>query len=391
MPLRVARWTGADFQTRIGPSRTVADPVFVSGVSIPFYEPTVDLNAAPKNVGNREGVALTTYTGTITNGVAQLTNSSYTNVLFPCVIDVRANTSFYNCRVVVPQTYTASDSIKGCVRGLFGGSGVNRIYMEDCEIHNRAQRPMNGFMGRNLTLRRTVVTGCVDGFSTAATGDAAQSFGYDIADSIVPEAAWWYSSTANSTDIHSDKECHADGFQHADPGLRVDIFNSVFGQYVSEIIGTGTPGSGVDAGNIYVPASGYNYIQSQATMEGWRDTYASTFSVASQSMWGTSHRLINANVAGQGSQACFMVNRDNFHADKCYLGGGLAAINLLDSNLPTSMDVDITNCVFYNDMRNGAGRAATTKGQAALVTAGKSLTWSGNKWFDGTTANITYL
>lgn len=387
MPLRKARWTGSSFQTWIGAARSIADPVYVPGVSIPFYEPYSDLALAPKNVGNKAGVTLTTYTGTITNGVASLTDgATYTNILFPCVVDIKNSERLINCRIVVPATYiTTADSIKACVRTLNGGTN-SAPYLEDCEIHNRAQRPMNGISGRNTTMRRTVITGCVDGWSTSSAGSSPQLYGFDIADCIQPDSAWWYSSTAN-TDIHtSDTQSHNDGIQHGVSTLRTDVFNTVIGQYVSEIIGTGTPGSGSDAGNTYVPTN-YNYIQSQVTQEGWRNTYANTFSTPSQSMWGRSHRLVTSG----GSQAAFMINRENFHADKCYIGGGLAAINLMDSNLPTSMDVDITNCVFYNDMRNSAGRAATTKGIAAQATAGKTLTWSGNTWFDGTTANITYI
>lgn len=386
MPLRVATWTGADFITRTGPARVVQTPGFIPGITMPFYIPNADLDLAAKNVGNRKGVALTTYTGTITGGVATLTGSgTYTNILFPCVVDIQGPVTLINCRVVVPTSYTTtSDSIKACVRMLNGASNTG-VYMEDCEIHNRAQRPMNGISGRNATIRRLVISGCVDGLSVSATGSTPQLFGFDLQDMIVSDTAWWYSPTFN-VDIHSsDTQSHGDGIQHGVAALRVEAYNCVFAHFISENIGIGTPGSGSDTGNPYVP-SGYNYIQSQATHNSWRNTYCNTWSLASQSMWDVPQRLVTSG----GSQAAAMINRDNIHFYKCYFGGGLATINLMDSNLPTSMNVTIEDCIFYNDMKNPNGHG-TAKGYAVQVKTGKTIqNWSNNKWFDGTTVNITY-
>lgn len=369
--------------------RTPAPP-FVPGVTEPFYFEATNIDEAQTNIGNRatrsEGVALTTYTGTITNGIAQLSDGgTYENILFPCVVDLRNGEQLINCRVVVPTTYTAADSINGCVRILNGGTNTGAL-LQNVEIHNRAQRPLNGVVGRNAEIRETVVTGCIDGFVESTGGSAPQNWGFNIYDSCQPTTAWWYTPTVNGIIHPSDTQSHNDGYQSTSASLRSEIYNTVFNGYLSEIIGTGTPGAGSDAGNPYVPASGYNFIATQATQNSWKASFGTYMTNAGTSKYGVSHRLPGPGAVG--SVASLMINRENVLADGCYFAGGIAQVNLLDSNLSTTMNVTIRNCHFWNDMKNPTGRG-TAKGHAILITSGKSATFSGNTWNDGTAVSPT--
>lgn len=358
---------------------------FTPGVSEPFYEITEDFTGA-KNVGVKPGSVLTTYTGTITNGVAQLQDGAiYENILFPCVVDLRNGETLRNCRIVVPETYIASDSIAGCVRCL-NGSGNTGASLENVEIHNRAQRPLNGIVGRNMELSQVVITGCIDGFVDSTGGSAPQNYGFHIVDSIVADSAWWYTPTANGIIHPSDTQSHGDGVQKSST-LESSIVNTVLLGYLSDLIGTGTPGSGSDAGNTYVPASGYNFIATQSQMETWKNTYGNYLTDPAQSKYGVAHRLPSSG----GSLAALMVNRENLSVDHCYFAGGLITINCLDSNLGTAPNVSIANSTFWNDMKNGhTGGVSSVKGHAIAVSPGRTLAaFTNNKWSDGTSVSIT--
>lgn len=345
---------------------------FIAGVT----EPQFGLTSMTGNVGNTPGVNLTTYTGTITNGVAQLSAPLYENILFPCVVDIRANTTLRNCRIVVPKTYTASDSIAGAVRSLIG-SAVTDVLLEDCEIHNRAQRPLNGIVGRNITVRRSVITGCVDGFSDSTGGDSTMSYGFRIYDSIVADSAWWYTPTVNPIIHPSDTQSHGDGIQKGTT-LTTTVENTVFAAYISELVGTGTAGSGSET-NSYVPASGYNFIATQAQMETWKNTFGNLATNPAVTRGGVARRLPSSG----GSLAAAMVNREGVSFTHCYFAGGIATINLMDSNLPASMNVTITNSKFWNDSKNGV---------AIQIATGKTATLSGNTWaIGGGSVSPTYV
>lgn len=364
---------------------------FVAGQTEPTYVAASDYSGA-RNVGTNPAVPLTTYTGTITSGVAQLTDGAlYENVQFPCVLDIRSAVTLRNCRVVVPKTYTAVDSIKACVRVL-NGAATTGVLFENVEIHNRAQRPFNGITGRNFTFRRGVITGCIDGFSDSAAGSAPNTgVGFTVEDSIVPAVAWWYSPTINS-DIHgSDTHSHSDATQKA-TSLTCTFTNTGLFAYADELIGTGTPGSGSDAGNTYVPSSGYNYIQSQAQMESWRASRLAYRTTAAQSHGAEVHK---SSTAGEGSFAAVMLNAANATFTHCYFGGGTVTVNATDTSLPPTMPGGFSGCVFWNDMTNGPGSRATNpavKGYAVLGQTGKDFaTFAGNTWFDGTPVTITRI
>lgn len=350
---------------------------FVPGVTEPFYEVKADYSGK-RNIGTRPGTGFTTYDGPIVGGVAQLLDAGlYEDLIFPCVVEPRAAVTLRNCRVIVPPTYTTtSDSIKAAVRCL-NGTNTTNILIENCEIHNRAQRPLNGITGRNYTMRRTAITGVIDGWSDAAGGSAPQGWGYVVEDSMVPSIAWWYSPTINS-DIHSsDQGSHSDVFQKT-TALQGTVRNSVLCAYVDDLIGTGTPGSGRDDGNPYVPP-GYDYNASQSLMEGWRTSFT-RMSDASQTKYGVSRRL-----ATEGSLAPVMVNAGALDLDRCQIAGGTVGINASSTSLPTVIDMRLTNNTFWNDMANGHERSgvynAANKGHAILSRAGKSFeAFTGNRW-----------
>lgn len=362
-------------------------PDFEPGVSEPFYFPDVNIDQAQTNVGNRatrqDGVTLTPYAGALTNQVAILSGATYENVLFNSPIDIRAGAHLINCRVVVPTTYTSTAQSE-CVRSLNGGSNTGGV-LQNVEIHNRAQRPLNGFAGRNFEVYETVITGCVDGFSESTGGSAPQDFGIRVYDSVVTDMAWWYTPTVNGIIHGSDTQSHNDAYQKGTT-LASEIRNTALVPYLSAIIGTGTPGAGSET-NPYTPASGYNFIASQATQEGWRSTRVGLFPTGSESRYGVAKLYV---ISG-GSVAALMINRDNLIADRIYFGGGAQAqIDATDTNLPTSMNVRITNSTFANDMRNPNASRGTTKGYAGLIRTGKSMAaFTGNTWLDGSPVSLT--
>lgn len=351
---------------------------FMPGVSMPSYVETVDFSGA-RNVGTNPTVALVPYAGTVTNGIAQITDGAlYENVLFSSVVEVRSAATFRNCRFVLPKTYTQLMNVQAIVQ-ILNGTGAQNILFEDCEIHNRAQRPVNGIMGRNFTMRRSVVTGCVDAWAESSSGSAPNTgFGFVVEDCIAPSVAWWFSPTSNSEIHNQDTGSHSDVMQK-NTTLSVSISNTVFGAYVSELIGTGTPGSGSDAGNTYSPQSGYDFTQSQAQMEAWRTANANTWTTPAQSMFGTSRRLATA-----GSLAGVMLNLGNISLNRCYFGGGSVGLNAVDPDVDWST-VSITNCVFWNDMMNGHVSGGvpdpTRRGHAILGITGRS--------FQAFTANVS--
>lgn len=382
MPIQLCEWDGSAWQVLIGRGE---DAAFVPGVTEPFYFVQADFGGQ-KNVGNRAGVSLTTYTGPIVGGIAQLSDGgTYENILFPCVVDLRNGEQLINCRVVVPASYTAADSIGACIRCLNGSTNTGAM-LRNVEIHNRAQRPMNGVSGRNMYVYETVLTGCVDGFSDSTSGSAPQNWGYRGYDCVITEGAWWYSATVNGIVHPSDTQSHNDCIQKGTT-LLSEWHNTVTNQYISEVIGTGTPGSGSDAGNTYVPASGYNFIATQAQMEAWRESLTAVTQPAG-AKYGAPHRLPTST--SSGSSACVMVNRDGLILDHCYLAGAFASINLMDTNLPTAMNVTIRDCTFWNDMRNPQSRGSA-KGVAIQAASGKTITATGNVWSDGTPVAITYI
>lgn len=352
---------------------------FIPGVTIPFYERTADFTGA-KNVGAFG--SLGTYTGALSGGIYQLTEPLYENLIFNAPIEPRAAMTIRNCIIRVPKTYVQADSIKACVRTL-NGANTDNIVLEDCEIHNLAQRPFNGVSGRNITLRRTVITGCVDPFSESPGGSAPSTSGKSITmeDCIVPGVAGWYSPTINP-DIHSaDTISHSDVIQKSSSALLQAGTNCVFLAYLDEFIGTGTPGSGSET-NPYAPPSGFNFIASQAQQEAWRDEFLNNPSVAAQSYGGVSRRR------GNGSLAAVMLNKDNLLLTNCILDGGNATVNAVDGSMPTVMAGGFVNCTFYNGMGSGPSTRTTdptVKGNAILTLAGKSwASFSGNKHPDGT-------
>lgn len=352
---------------------------FMPGVTVPFYEETLTLDGA-KNVGLNPAVPLTPWTGAVTNGLAQVTAAGlYENIHFQSFVEVRAEATFRNCRFDLPYAITRTDIVKSIVQ-ILNGANSTGIVFENCEIHNLAQRPMNGIMGRNFVMRRSVVTGCIDPWSDSAAGGAPNTgYAFTIEDCIAPTVAWWFSPTSNP-DIHNpDTGSHSDVIQKATT-LQCRVFNSVLGAYVSERIGTGTPGSGADAGNPYRPPSGYAYITDQAQMNAWRAQHT-LMTTPSQTMGGVARRL-----ASNGSLAGVMLNDGYIEVDQCYIGGGTVGINAADASVPYGT-VKIDRTTFWNDMLNGPGARSsdpTVKGYAVLAQAGATFgSFTGNRSFDG--------
>lgn len=362
---------------------TAAASSFISGVTQPYYVETANLDGA-KNVGNKAGVTLTPYAGTPYSASAngnsyRITDSAvYENILFTGQVMVYGATpTFRNCRFLLPKTFIRTD-VTQTVVGVLNGSTTDAVF-EDCEIHNRAQRPFNGIQGRNFRLYRTVITGTNDAFSesTGGTTPTINNRGFEAYDCIVPSLGFWYSNPAND-DIHSDTGAHVDVYQKQ-TSLAVRIENSTLIGAASEFIGTGTPGSGRDAGNTYVTASGTDYTASQAQGEAWR-TQHTYMSPAAQSMWGVSRRMWN-----EGSMSCCMLNGNNFTLKHCWLDGGSVGINMVNAGV-TPSTTHLTDNTFWNGMGGGPGSRTTNpaiKGNAILAAGAHVFgTETGNRWAD---------
>lgn len=362
---------------------------FIDGVTMPYYVETLDFTGS-RNVGIPAGQTLVPYSGNgAGNNVIQLTAGGLVeNVLFRGVVEVRAPTTFVNCRFMIDSAFTRTDLSTKSVVQVLNGANARDVHLQNCEIHVRAQRPFNGIQGRNFTMDKCVITGANDAFSESANGSAPNTgFGFEATNCCVPSLGWWYSSPAN-LDIHSDTGAHVDAMQK-ETLLTVKLTNCTLAAVASEIVGTGTPGSGRDAGNTYVPGSGADYTANQAQMEAWREQF-SFWTTPSQSMHGVSRRLMTA-----GSMACIMGNDGNLTLDHCWFSGGTVQINAEGATGSIATSIHIKNSVHWNDMLNGPGSRATTptvKGHAVIFHTGETFgTFTNNKWFDGTDIVIARL
>lgn len=359
------------------------DTAFVSGVTEPYYVPTSDFSGA-KNVGNT-ATARTAFGSTVTNGVTQLTGLLYENLNFiNTVVEPRGNgvTVFRNCRFFMDGGYTAADSLRAMVR-ILNGAGTTEVQFEDCEFHNRAQRVMNGIQGRNGTVRRSVFTGTVDGVSCSTSGSVPQNKGIDVYDSWIGELAWWMTA-ATPWEGHGTDATHNDARQVATTLGSIDD-NVVFGATISELVGTGTPGSGSETN----PYSA-NYIDAQATQNA-RRAANTVMTTAAQSFKGVSRRI-----ATNGSMASGMFNRGNISQRHCYYYGGTVGLNIVDAALPSTPVISVKQGTFHNDMLNGHGGNPATKGHAILLRSGLTvdIPTSGadrNLWSDGSTVTPNVL
>jgi hypothetical protein len=385
MPLERTVWDGTQWllwQDAEGPSV----PRFTPGVTMPEYVPTSNFTGA-KNVGNLPGVTLTPYQGTLVgNGsLVQIPAGTYNNIDFgDRRLDVRGAVTMNNCRVTLTSANWGTTSIPAVVQRLNGTNPPGLLTMNDCEIHNRAQRLMNGFLGRHAVFNRCVSTGGVDGLNPSASGGLDQSFGLRFYDCWLGDHAWWYYPTTGV--VHaSDTQTHNDSSQVLDAN-GIEFHNCFFGCWPSEYVGTGTPGSGSET-NPYV----VTYITNQATMNGWRASFLNRITRADQSFQG-----IPRKTSTGGSWACIMGQRANGLADHCWFSGGGVQVNLSDNALPAATNWTIKRSTFWNDMGLGHSLTTTAKGTAIYLFTGYTynVPTSGpdrNVWFDGTTVIPTYL
>jgi hypothetical protein len=381
MPLERTVWDGTvwvPWQT----ADIIPEPQFVPGVTMPFYVPMLDFSG-PKNVGNLPGVTLTPYLGTTAGGGAltQLPAGTYNNVDFgDRRLDPRGVVTLNNCRVTLTTSDFGATSITAVIQRL-NGSDPGLFTMNDCEIHCRAQRIMNGFLGRNAVFNRTVVTGCVDGLDTSTAGSAPQTAGTVANDCWIGDHSWWY-YTATGVVHPSDTQSHNDGAQVADT-LGVTYNNVFFATWPSEFVGTGTPNSGSDAGNTFAAS----YIATQSVMAGWRASFLNRLTRADQSFAGVARKTSTG-----GSWAGVMCNRSNITIDHCWFSGGTVQVNAVDPNLLTpNTSVSVKRSTFWNDMSAGHTiPTSTAKGTAIYTLAGRTydIPTTGadrNLWFDGET------
>lgn len=357
-------------------------PSFVSGETMPIYVPTLDIDAAEKNIGNLSGIARTEYSSTVNGGVTQLlTAGTFSNLNFTnTVVDIRANMTFNNCRFTL-TSYDPADSIGAMIR-MLNGPSLNNVIFNDCEFHVRCQRGMNVISGRNGTFNRCIIAGGVDGISVSPSGGAAQSYGFNINDCWIGDHPWWYWTSTGV--VHpSDNHTHNDGIQ-VSSSLGVSVSNTFFGTWPSEFTGTGTPGSGSETNPWAGP-----YITDQATMEGWRETFLVRETRADQSYAGVSKWSTNG-----GSWAGIMLNQPNITVDHCWFSGGTVQINSSDNALAGQNVGSFTRNRHWNDMTAGHSLTTTAKGTAIYIhsTAIITIPTTGNNrnlWFDGTTITPT--
>lgn len=346
---------------------------FVSGVTQPFYVETANLDGA-KNVG-AFGQMTENVIAPNASGIVQITSSGlYKNIIFRHPTEVRVDAQFDNCMWIVPPSWLFARPF--AVLNLLNGSAAN-VEFNNVEIHNRAQRPMNGIQGRNFVMRKSVITGAIDPFSESSGGSfpIVNNRGFEVYDSVVPSIAFWYSNP-NNVEIHNpDTGSHSDVYQ-SNTTLDVLLDNNTLAAYVSDFIGTGTPGSGSET-NGYNPPSGNDFIVNQAQMEAWRAQFT-TLTTASQTMGGVQRRL-----QLDGSQAGIMLNKGNVTARHNWFGGGTVGINAATGSIDPAT-VHLIDNIFWNDMLNGTGSRTTNpllKGNA-IFAAGTHVfgTETGNRW-----------
>jgi hypothetical protein len=376
--------------------------LFVPGVTWPEYTPQEDFNGA-KNVGNLNNVTRTNYASTVTNGVTNIGAGTYNNLNFVnTVVNISANATFNNCRFVMTgNDYVLGDSIMSMVRNHNGTSTL--VTFNDCELHCRGQRVLNAFAGRNTVFNRCVISGGIDGPSDAGTGSTPSVFGIIRNDTWIGYQAWWRTPTTPWEGHNSDPQTHNDGSQVA-TALGNEWHNCTIVTCASPWVGTGTPLAGSDQGNSYVPATGFNYIQTQALQDAARASLLNWNTPASQAYLGISRKMST----GTGSSwACIMGNRNNGIVDKVQFSGGVVGVNLDDPNAAlTGAGWSIKRCLFHNDMINGPGGRyngttgsgdATIKGYAIFAKAALNgvidVPTTGvdrNLWADGTTVTVTW-
>lgn len=378
MPLERTVWDGAAWVTFAAavPSQP---STFVPGVTMPQYVITPGLNGA-KNVGNIAGTPLTAYLGGAAgNGaLVLLPAGTYTNIDFgDRRLNPQGTVTLNNCRVVLTTSNFGVDGIGAVLQRLNGPAGT--MTCNDCEFHNRAQRMLNCFMGRNTIFNRCVFTGGVDGVNCATTGNVPSTFDPVVNDCWIGDLAWWYYTSTGV--VHpSDTNTHNDGSQIAE-SLGMSFTNTFFGAWPSEYVGTGTPGCGTES-NPYV----VTYIVSQATMNGWRAANVTLLTRADQSFEGVARKTTTG-----GSWSGLMCNSPNGTVLHCWFSGGTVQINLVTATLPTATGWSVKQCTFWNDMSGGHTLPASiVKGVAIYTLAAKTydIPTSGvdrNLWFDGTT------
>lgn len=304
------------------------------------------------NSGVPTGTVLTTYdsTGLVRTINIDTAGTTYQNVDFGNVrVVVRAaNVTFRQCKWTITDNRTNQPAIST------NSQSVLNCLIEQCTIDNRDQMgwQFNAIEGHDMTVFRCKITGTCDGIRPNLGGNVK------VRGNFIGELGWWGTYSGGPT-LNTEFQTHSDCIQTTYGG--VEIVGNTLLAYASETVGTGTPGSGTDAGN---PDSWYT----QAAAEARRtEALGSVMTVASKSADGISHgvggvlSVLMCNMA-TGSSVLNLVVTDN------WMAGGDVQVNGLASNLTGNLGTFLRNRHFNDSASTVAGKAIGYR-LAAVLTA----------------------
>lgn len=319
----------------------------------------------PTKANTGHSGALTTYAGTGAGGTLTISTAgaTYTDVLFlnTSVAVNAANVTLNNCHILM-TTSTAGGVI------AYSDNCVN-LTLNDCTIENRCQtNTATGWAGHDTTLNRCQIIGWQDAVGPFVS---AANVGGEIRTAFrgcyFSELAWFYNPTSGV--VHpSDTQTHNDVIQHQG-GWGLEVQGCSLFAYYSTAVGTGTPGSGSDAGTsgaVYTQAAG---VTARAARPG------ATMTNPAKSVDGATHEV-------GGSLSAIMCNtpRGNnprMNVTNNWFAGGGVQVNARDTALTGSLGTFTGNRHFNDTAFTLSGRSI---GYSILTAV--TATISGNTWAD---------
>lgn len=352
---------------RGGPSLVPPPPSpFVIGETMPWFDiMEEDLDLAEKNMGLPEGITpddlepwpYPEYSPGVYriiqsqvpgNGILQGYDfgDHHLDVYAKCTLDV------FSARITPANTANVDYGLRA-LNAAPGAGADHEVILLNGEVHNRAQKNISIFKGRNLSGEKIVGTGGSDIFqgvqrqSTvggSVIGSAPANYLTDFRAVFFSGLAWWVNNFATHAQTHIDCYQTDGGIEN----MLKKAFGFAFLAHVSPFVGTGTPGSGRETNPFYAAGNtGGTYNQTQAAMAAERATYLNQWSNPDTSFGGEA--WVRGTAGVDTSQACLMINRQNADFQQGWMSGGHAAVNFYDSNLPDNPAVTLKRNRIWRD------------------------------------------
>lgn len=284
-----------------------ASPTFVLGETMP----------TPENSGVLDGVTLTPYDSDIATPrtiVISTPGTHFERTAFGNIrLDFRADDcGVHECQFKSTNNRTSTPMIRADQMSVGGDLIIEQSTFENLDQMGYGY---NAIQGHDYTAYRNKIMGMTDGVRTSNGGNVK------VHGNFIGYFGWWGTHSGGPA-LNSGFQSHSDGIQTTTPGIEV-VGNSIWG-YASEIVGTGTPGNGTDAGN---PDGWYTQAESVA-----RRLEALTYYVSpARSIDGLPHYtngyLTPLMLTLTGGGAMDAIVEDNWFA------GGLVHVNGSNANL----------------------------------------------------------